>query len=83
MANTTRKNNRIYFAFGGKSQTETDFKKQIEARFGRHFKDAWKKSIAIVRKYPEDILLSKNQFFSEVYRPRRDELASKWTEEVK
>jgi hypothetical protein len=80
MAYVTKMSNRIYFTIGGQPQTEADFKRQIEGRFGKHFGEAWKESLAIVRFYPKDILLSQNRFFSEVYRPRRDELASKWTE---
>jgi len=80
MAYAATKSNRVYFTIGGKLQTDVDFKRQIEVRFGNHFEDAWKESIAIVRQYPKDVLLSQHRFYSEVYRPRRDELASKWTE---
>jgi len=81
MAYTAKKGNRIYFSIGGQLQTGADFKRQIEARFGKHFGPAWNESLAIVRQFPKDVLLSQNRFFSEVYRPRRDELASKWTEQ--
>ena len=80
MGYTARKGNRTYFAIGGQMQTEADFKRQIENRFGNAFSRAWKESITIIRQYPKDVLSSQNRFFSEVYRPRRDELASKWTE---
>lgn len=79
MGYTARKGNRTYFAIGGQLQTEADFERQIESRFGNAFSRAWKESITIVRQYPKDVLSSQNRFFSEVYRPRRDELASKWT----
>jgi len=79
MAYTTKKNGRRYFTIGGEPQTEQDFGRQIEARFGKHFSDAWKESRSITHLYPKDVLLSQNRFFGEVYRPRRDELASKWT----
>ena len=79
MAYLTKKGNRLYFTIGGKLQTEPDFKRQIEARFGDRFVEAWKESLAIIRLYPKEVLLSQNRFFSEVYRPRRDELASRWT----
>lgn len=79
MAYTAKKSNRIYFTIGGELQTENDFKRQIESRFGKYFTGAWKESLAIIRQFPKDVLLSQNRFFSEVYRPRRDELASKWT----
>ncbi len=80
MGYTTRKGNRVYFEIGGKPQTEVDFKRQIESRFGKAFSRAWKESLTIVRQYPNEVLSSQSQFFGEVYRPRRDELASKWTE---
>jgi hypothetical protein len=80
MGYTARKGNRTYFVIGGELQTEADFKRQIESRFGNAFSRAWKESLAIVHQYPKDVLSSQNRFFSEVYRPRRDELASKWTE---
>src|SRR5208283_2837215 len=79
MGYTVRKGNRTYFVIGGKPQTEADFKRQIESRFGNAFSRAWKESLTIVRQYPKDVLSSQNRFFIEVYRPRRDELASKWT----
>jgi hypothetical protein len=80
MAYMTKKSNRVYFTIGGKPQTENDFKRQIEDRFGKQFEVAWKESLSIIQSYPKDVLLSQNRFFSEVYRPRRDELATKWTE---
>jgi len=79
MAYISRKANRTYFTIGGELQTEKDFKRQIEARFGTAFPKAWKESLHIVREYPKDVLLSQNRFFQDIYRPRRDELASKWT----
>ena len=79
MAYLTKKSNRLYFTIGGKPQTEADFERQVEERFGKHFAEAWKESLAIIQLYPKEILESQNRFFSEVYRPRRDELASKWT----
>jgi hypothetical protein len=80
MGYTARKGNRTYFTIGGELQTEADFKHQIESRFGNAFSRAWKESLTIVHQYPKDVLSSQNRFFSEVYRPRRDELASKWAE---
>jgi len=83
MGYTARKGNRTYFIIGGELQTEATFKRQIESRFGTSFSRAWKESLAIVHQYPKDVLASQNRFFTEVYRPRRDELASKWTERSK
>jgi len=80
MAYVTKKTNRLYFSIGGTAQTEADFKRQIEARFGKHFTRAWKEALRIVSQYDDSVLRSQNLFFNEVYRPRRDELASEWTE---
>ena len=80
MAYATKKGNRAYFTIGGKMQMESDFERQIARRFGANFKEAWEESLEIIQEYPKDILLSQNRFFQEVYRPRRDELASKWSQ---
>lgn len=80
MAYTSKKGRRFYFTIGGELQTENDFKRQIESRFGETFSEAWKESVGIVKQYPREVLLSQNGFFQEIYRPRRDELAAKWTE---
>ena len=80
MAYVSKRGKRSYFTIGGELQTEADFKRQIERRFGHAFSKAWKESLEIVRGYSRDILLSQNGFFEEVYGPRRDDLALKWTE---
>ena len=80
MAYVTKKSNRVYFTIGGKPQTEEDFKRQVEDRFRDNFGEAWKESLAIIHSYPKETLLSQSRFFNDVYRPRRDELASKWSE---
>jgi hypothetical protein len=80
MAYVSKKGRRSYFTIGGELQTESDFKRQIESRFRNVFLQAWKESVEIMRQYPKEVLLSQSRFFEEVYRPRRDELASKWTE---
>ena len=79
MAYISKKGNRTYFTIGGELQTEAEFKRQIETRFGPVFPKAWKESLKIMEQYPKEVLLSQNRFFQDVYKPRRDELASKWT----
>ena len=71
-----------YFIIGGEIQKTKDFEKQIESRFKGKFKNVWKEALAIVGSYDKDILLSQHEFFEKVYRPRRDELAEKWSEMV-
>ncbi len=79
MAYASLKQGRNYFTIGGELQTEGDFERQIEKRFGEGFTKAWNEARKIVQQYPRDILLSQRQFFDNVYKPRRDELAAKWT----
>jgi hypothetical protein len=69
-----------YFVIGGKPQTEEDFKRQIESRFQGSFKQAWDEALALMKRTDKDLLLSGKDFFNLVYRPRRDELAAKWTQ---
>jgi hypothetical protein len=80
MAYSVKKGNRTYFTFGGQVQTNGDFKQQIERRLGDAYTQAWNESLRIVREYPKEVLLSQNRFFEDVYRPRRDDLALKWSE---
>lgn len=70
----------LRFTIGGKTQRKEDFEKQIEARFQGRFKDAWEESVDYVSHFDRETLLSGTEFFSSVYRPKRDEFAAKWTE---
>lgn len=70
---------KTYFTIGGQVQTDRDFERQIEARFGGMFKKAWKEALALVKKYDREVLLSQRSFYQLVYKPRRDVLAEKWT----
>ena len=67
------------FVIGNEIKTKDDFKRQIEQRFRKHFRDAWKEAIAICKKYDKGVLLSQRYFYETVYKPRRDDLAKKWT----
>jgi len=80
MAFLEEKGGALHFTIGGKVQTEEDFDRQIEARFSGSFPQAWKEALSYVKGFDKDVLLSGEGFFREVYRPRRDELAEKWTE---
>jgi len=48
-------------------------------RFGDAFDEAWREALEIVGKYDREILLSQRRFYEEVYKPRRDLLAERWT----
>lgn len=73
----------LYFTIGGKVQTKEDFHQQIESRFGATFDQAWEEALEYVRSFEEPTLLSQTAFFNTVYKPRRDELAAKWSEQGK
>jgi len=74
------KDGKTYFVIGGKPQAGEDFEKQIQARFGNAFPEAWKEALYYVHHFDRSVLLSGNEFFSTVYRPKRDEFATRWTE---
>lgn len=69
----------LLFTIGGKVQTKKDFERQVKSRFGSTFPVAWKEAVAYVKSFERETLLSAEGFFRDVYRPRRDELAEKWT----
>ena len=70
----------ILFTIGGDIQTPDAFTRQVEARFAGTYRQAWAEAQDIVRRYDRAVLEDPDAFFSQVYRPRRDELAKKWTE---
>jgi hypothetical protein len=79
MAYSSKTGGKLYFTIGNTLQTESDYQHQIMKRFAPIYSKAWKEALQIVRQYPREILLSQNSFFRDVYKPRRDELAEKWT----
>jgi hypothetical protein len=74
-----QKDGSLYFTIGGKVQTEEEFSRQIEARFEGAFNQAWKEAVDYINSFEEATLLSQSGFFNSVYKPRRDELATKWS----
>jgi hypothetical protein len=82
LAYTDPNSKELLFAFGDETQTPKDFERQIKARFGSDsaFKKAWKQAEDIVQKYDKDVLKSQQEFYEQVYKPRRDSLSSEWTE---
>ena len=69
----------LLFTIGGEVQTKEGFERQVKARFGDAFEAAWREALGYVGSFDKQTLLSADGFFGEVYRPRRDELASRWT----
>jgi hypothetical protein len=80
MAYKQVKQGNTYFIIGGKPQTKEDFKKEIESRFKGKFNVVWKEAIELVKSFDKETLLSQREFYDKIYRPRRDDLAQKWTE---
>jgi hypothetical protein len=70
----------LRFTIGGKAQTEEDFRRQVESRFQGGFKKAWDEAVDYVSRFDDKTLRSGSEFFSLVYRPKRDEFAAKWSE---
>lgn len=79
MAFKEEKGGVLLFTIGGKVQTKNDFERQVKSRFGDAYAAAWKEAVDYVKRFDRETLLSAEGFFREVYRPRRDELAEKWT----
>lgn len=69
----------LLFTIGGDVQTKEAFEKQIKSRFGKTFSAAWKESLAYVKTFDKETLLTTSEFYNKIYKPRRDELAEKWT----
>ncbi len=72
--------NKPIFEIGGKTQTGSDFERQIKTRFGDSFDEAWRDALDYVGHFDKGVLESQSGFFSDVYRPKRDEFAAKWSE---
>ncbi len=69
-----------FYVIGNEVQTPESFEKQIERRFKGKFEQAFKEAVEICKNYDKGILLSQRSFYEIVYKPRRDELAKKWSE---
>lgn len=80
MAYRVEMDGRPIFTIGNELQTPEDFAKQIESRFGRAFEEAWREAVEMCKGFDRGVLLSQRYFYETVYKPRRDELASRWTE---
>jgi hypothetical protein len=70
-----------FFVIGSEIQSPDDFKRQIAQRFGKDFNKAWREAVKICKEHDKGVLLSQRYFYETIYKPRRDELAKKWTEE--
>ncbi|MEO0115609.1 MAG: hypothetical protein ABIK93_09095 [candidate division WOR-3 bacterium] len=80
MAYSIELDGKIMFTIGSEIQTPEAFEKNIEARFGKFFSKAFKEAVEICKSYDKGVLQCQRYFYETVYKPRRDELAQKWTE---
>lgn len=80
MAYSVEMGGKKYFMIGSEVQTQEDFAKQIESRFKGKFDDAWKEAVELCKSMDRGVLLSQRYFYEVVYKPRRDELALKWSQ---
>jgi hypothetical protein len=71
------------FTIGGQIQTAEDFQRQVAARFGtdENFLAAWNEAVRIVDSFDRATLASRQRFYEDVYKPRRDELSDAWTQQ--
>jgi hypothetical protein len=77
------KKNEPVFEIGSEAQTASDFQKQIASRFGdqANFQEAWKEALKIMKGHDESTLKSQHEFYERVYKPRRDVLSKKWSDQ--
>jgi hypothetical protein len=70
------------FLIGGEIQTVEKFDQQVISRFGtkENFRAAWDEATRIIEAVGRTTLESPELFYSEVYKPRRDELSDSWTQ---
>ena len=73
----------LTFTIGGQDQTAAAFERQVASRFGtkENFLAAWKEAMNIVESFDRGSLESRRGFYEEVYRPKRDELSDRWTQQ--
>jgi hypothetical protein len=71
----------ITFTIGDQDQTVGEFEKSVASRFGtkENFRAAWDEAARIVGGFDRATLESRQRFYEDVYRPRRDELSDSWT----
>jgi hypothetical protein len=67
------------YVMGDEILEPDDFNRQVAERFGQAFPQAWEQAVQIVEQTDRATLESRRQFYEEVYKPRRDELAKAWS----
>ena len=72
----------LRFAIGDEVQTPADFEQQVQGRFS-DWGAAWSEALEIVGTADPAALESQRRFFEEIYRPLRDTLARRWSDDGK
>ena len=72
----------IVFVIGERDQTPEEFERAVTSRFTNpvSFHAAWDEAMRVVGEYDRATLESRQRFYEDVYRPRRDRLSDEWTE---
>jgi hypothetical protein len=72
----------IVFVIGDRDQTPEEFEHAVTSRFTNpgNFQSAWDEALRIVGEFDRTTLESRQRFYEEVYRPRRDRLSDEWSE---
>ncbi|MCI4337191.1 MAG: hypothetical protein L3K17_08405 [Thermoplasmata archaeon] len=72
----------ITFVIGDRAQTPEEFERAVTSRFTNpeNFHAAWEEAMHVVGEFDRATLESRQRFYDEVYRPRRDRLSDEWTE---
>ncbi|MCI4340413.1 MAG: hypothetical protein L3J73_04010 [Thermoplasmata archaeon] len=72
----------LRFVIGDEGQTPAEFERSVASRFGPsgNFRAAWDEAVGVVGGFDRAILESRQRFYDEVYKPRRDELSDDWTQ---
>jgi hypothetical protein len=71
------------FTLGGEVQSAEEFRAKIASRFAsaQDFDRAWEEAMRIISQFDEAVLGSGGSFYSTIYKPRRDDLVTKWVAE--
>jgi hypothetical protein len=72
----------LVFTIGDQDQTAAEFERAVVARFGtkENFRAAWEEALRTVGNFDRATLESRQRFYGEVYKPRRDDLSDLWTQ---
>lgn len=61
------------------TQEPEDFDHQIKRRFGEDWEKVWAEAVSLIQSVDRRDLDIQSRFFNQVYKPRRDLLAERWS----